>query len=298
MNLESFGEVANYVVPAATVAGCAVGVLGETLALRHIKQNREAALVGYQDVDLRVKSNRLLRPFATLALIGAAVGFSAGEAATATSTVEMAGHAAITIAMDQSRMTTIGGVNNEMDKIAETIHADNGLSETWVSSSASTSLPVSYNKLINTQPFGQPSIDQGYATATAVIAGSNNGVNKAEAIVVLTDGNDIGGIAQIKSEDATNTPTYIVNFGNNADKAALSQAAISTGGKYINAKSVDQVMKGIKHDISPKPIKEKVRNNPWPWVGISAFLAAVDTKYFFHRRKHSAVTTSKSRIKE
>ena len=65
MNWEYFGEAANYIVPAATAVGCAVGVAGETLALQHIKQNREAALVGHQNVDLQIKSNRLLRPFAT-----------------------------------------------------------------------------------------------------------------------------------------------------------------------------------------------------------------------------------------
>lgn len=299
------GEVINI----ATVAGTVVGYLGgqvlEQLHLNRLAQNRQAAVPAHQ--NLNVYKERLSiarRGVATLALLGAAVGFASGEAATTIVAHEQE-PATLAIAVDHTG-TTLDGTAHKINAIAEKLNLDPETVHvtTPLVAHSSTAEPVSLKSLPSDKSWGQNiymanAVQQSLQTASSDSApvssnalGSAN--ERAGGVLVLTDGDPIGNVL---AEDKTDLPIYIVNVGskNGANVADLKQDAKLTHGQYFDAGEAnpEDIAKEIQASIVPDSITVKSSEGRLPWIVAGLGLLGIEAGLFSYLKRQTVRDTGK-----
>lgn len=295
---EVLGEINIY---AATAIGYIAGQGLDLLALRHIAQNREAAIPGHENIQAnKDRSNLIRRSVASLALLGAAAGFCFAESANTSTTTELK-PATLVVVADRSFGTSLDGSSNSIMESVKLVNETPRVNITDIAAQYSSSKVETPKEMEKSPPYGQPSTDQAVSSAFNIALSHSSKVvsnqlgQKAEenaGILVLTDGNTIGSPASIKAEDTTNLPIDIVNYGinNNANAAQLKKIAIETNGQYLSVKSSPNVaIKKLDKAIEPRSTKRTIPGNRWPWIGMGLALSTITGKQYFRRRKETAL---------
>jgi Mg-chelatase subunit ChlD len=137
----------------------------------------------------------------------------------------------------------------------------------------------------------QNAITTAYARSTPVT--TNGFISTSErraAIVEITDGNDPGSAASIKSTETQNggdLPIYVINVSKtHADRPNLQALASETGGVYKEASPANAAYITSLIRKTVKPHGETKHNSlDWPWLAMSIGLTAVEVEYLMQRKK-------------
>lgn len=249
-----------------TSIGMAIGMVGERVLVRRAEEERQPLneILGdvAHDVSTPSRINRIgARVLGTLALTCAVAGGANGLAWQEEGSAE--DPTKLQLIVDKSGATaSLEGDKSSSDSINEAIKKfrDEGdaRAKIYVAVGGGV-LEKTADQAIATRPFGDAPIGTAVQTSLDNIQNySNSGSNTSEqsenAIVVFTNGNDIGDARTVvESAESTNTAIFVKDVYGSTDsstKESIQKIAEETGGQYFD--STDKV-------DSYEDVKEKVK---------------------------------------
>jgi hypothetical protein len=251
--LEQFTDVQAIGVVTGYIAGQGLDVLSTNKAkqvIGSISSSHEATAIAIeQDERLKTVSKnigrRLLSPLALSGALTGALIASAFGPGPAKATIP----ANIEVIVDHSGMTSIDDTITEINSITNQFNGNSKFKSEAIVSGSGINIPMNTANVASNNPFGIATIDQALPQAVGQINSvdsSKNSPSHSGAILIVTDGNSVGSLAQAEALAApTKIPIYTVDVssGHSTASSDYKQLAKDTHAKFWKDPTPDQQSK-------------------------------------------------------
>ncbi len=281
-------------------AGYAGGQIAETLAQARVARNRASVVAAGGDefstesaarTSFQALRSRAIAPIAIAAAVGCSLE---GYALLASESVQEQ-QSPLKIVVDHSGGTAGEGKSAPINIINAVVAelGKTGVTSKVLVASIDEFPEVSLERVAKLQPFGDAPLDKAlsFSISQSAAAPKNSGANKVtDRIVVITNGNGIGGANTIKQAQAAGVEITVVNVKPSGRtkapiEASFKAIAKDTGGIYVptNELGTEKAIKQVEKGLAPS--KESVQAPYKPLFGAVGGLALLGAAVNYRRRR-------------